>query len=108
MPSQIEMSAATHMVPTNSLKVNVGSQIESYAKKVPLKFRKEEEMLESPYINVKMNNERYRALIDSGATNSAISLNLYNKILRTGTKIMSIPVCGMYCSIAVGKKKRES
>lgn len=107
MPSQIEMSAATHMVPTNSLKVNVGSQIESYAKKVPLKFRKEEEMLESPYINVKMNNERYRALIDSGATNSAISLNLYNKILRTGTKIMSIPVCGMYCSIAVGKKKER-
>ena len=61
----------------------------------------------SPKIMAIINNKRYAALVDTGASASACSEVLYNSIIRSGANLIAMPFCGLYCSTAIGHSKKR-
>jgi len=56
---------------------------------------------------VTINNKKYSALIDTGASASVCSESLYNQIVRSGAKLIAMPTCGLYCITAIGHSKKK-
>jgi hypothetical protein len=67
----------------------------------------EKHSFDSPKIMTIINNKRYAALIDKGASASVCSEALYNQIIRSGAKLIAMPTCGLYCSTAIGHSKKK-
>ena len=62
---------------------------------------------DSPKIMAIINNKRYAALVDTGASASVCSEVLYNQIIRSGAKLIAMPTCGLYCSTAIGHSQKK-
>ena len=62
---------------------------------------------DSPKIMAIINNKRYAALVDTGASASVCSEALYNLIIRSGAKLIAMPTCGLYCLTATGHSKKK-
>mgnify|MGYP003701491077 FL=1 len=60
-----------------------------------------------PRIEAWVENIKCLLLIDSGSTNSVCSLDFYNKIVRAGIKVQSLPTCSIFCNVAIGRKKQR-
>ena len=70
------------------------------------KSGKGHKIIDSPKIIMIINEKPYIALIDTGASASVCSEALYNAIKKSGTKLIAMPTCGLYCSTAIGRKKQ--
>ena len=58
-------------------------------------------IIDSPKIEVMILNNKYIALLDTGATTSVCSESLYNRIENMGGKFIELPTCGLFCSTAI-------
>ena len=64
-------------------------------------------IIDSPKIEITILNNKFIALLDTGATTSVCSESLYNRMKNMGGKIIELPTCGLFCSTAIGRKKQR-
>ena len=71
------------------------------------KNRNKEKLMELPLINANVFGEKFECLLDSGASNSVISEQLFMQLRYRYPKLQVLPTCGLFCKSAISSKKQR-
>ena len=62
--------------------------------------------MDLPLINIKIFDQEYPCLCDSGSSGNVINETVYLSIKQQNPRLQTLSTCGLFCSVAVGSKRQ--